>query len=203
MKVLLTGFEPFNGEGINPAWELVQAVTVRQAKCELFKLKLPTAYDVASQLVCEKIAEIQPDYVISVGQAGGTSCLHFEYVALNLQAANIPDNLGQRRDYQAIDPLGPTAYFATLAVRQIVDKLKTNKVPAALSLSAGTFVCNDVFYGALHYCATHDLKTKCSFLHVPYLPEQVAEKPKTSSMSLEQMKKGLELALTYLSEEEA
>lgn len=198
MKILLTGFEAFNGNTVNPAWELVNAVQTLSPEMDLIKLKLPTAYDKASELLCEKILECKPNYVLSIGQAGGVSSLSFEYLGINLQAANISDNLGQKRDYQAIDPLGPAAYFVTVPVREIVQELKKELIPATISFSAGTFVCNEVLYSVLHYIAQHKLPVKAGFLHVPYLPEQVINKPKTSSMPLELMLRGLNIALALL-----
>ncbi|WEG36425.1 pyroglutamyl-peptidase I [Amygdalobacter nucleatus] len=198
MKILLTGFTPFNGETVNPAWEAVKLLASPSSELELYKLEVPTAYDEAAQLICNEIDKIQPDYVLALGQAGGVTCLNIEYVGINCQAANIPDNKGVRREYVQIDAKGPAAYFATLPVLKLVKALQEANIPAKVSLSAGTFVCNDVLYSILHHCATRKLKSKCGFLHVPYLPEQVIAKPKMPSMALSDMLKGLEVILATL-----
>jgi pyroglutamyl-peptidase len=192
--VLLTGFEPFNKATINPAWEAVRAlegwsgdgfrVEVRQ---------LPCVFGVANEVLRQAVDQVRPDLVIAVGQAGGRAELSVERVAINVDDASILDNAGKQPIDAAIVADGPAAYFATLPIKAIVRAMRERGLVAGVSQTAGTFVCNHVFFGLMHHTAGMPLRA--GFIHVPYLPEQVAERPGVPSMALEDIVAGLRTAV--------
>lgn len=191
-KILITGFEPFGGEKINPAWEAVKRLKDRTESRELIKLEIPTSFQKAAALVLQKMKEIEADVVISVGQAGGSYGILVERVAINVADARIPDN----EDYQPVDlkivEEGENAYFSTLDIKKLVAAVKDLGIPSEVSNSAGTYVCNYVLYSVLHAIAKSGSPTKAGFIHVPYIPQQVVEKKETASMDLESIVKALE-----------
>ena len=181
MKVLTTGFDPFGGAAINPAYEAV-------------KLLPDTIED--GEVLAKAIEEQQPDIVICVGQAGGRSDISIEKVAINLMEARIPDNEKQQPLNQAIHDDGETAYFATIPVKAMVSKVKEAGVPSSVSYTAGTFVCNDIMYRLLYLADKENKAIKGGFIHVPYLPEQVVDLPVgTPSLPVETIAKGLAAAV--------
>ena len=187
--VLLTGFEPFNGATVNPAWEAVRALKGWIEDDFIVEiLQLPCVFGFASRVLCGAVDEIKPDIVICVGQAGGRASLTVERVAINVDDAPILDNDGQQPVDAPIAPAGPAAYFATLPVKAIVGAMRERGLQAAVSQTAGTFVCNHVFYGLMHH-----LRGRAAiggFIHVPYLPEQGAP-----SMALGDIIEGLRSAV--------
>jgi len=190
-KLLITGFDAFGGAGINPSWEAVQLLPDAIGEYEIHKLQLPTVYGKAPQLLLEKASEIHPDVIISVGQAGGRDAVTPERIAVNIRAARIADNAGVLLDGDRIEPDSPAAYFSTLPVEAMRDAIRVAGIPAAVSNTAGSFVCNDVMYSALHrYAGT---QVRCGFIHVPWLPEQ--GKP---SLPLEQTVQALTAAVSAL-----
>lgn len=171
MKTLLiTGFDPFGGHSINPAWEAVKLLPNAIGEYALCKLQIPTVFGLAAQTVLAKAAETHPDVILSIGQAGGRSAVTPERVAINLQDARIPDNQGNQPADTSIIPGGPAAYFSTVPVKAMTEAIGSAGLPASLSNTAGTFVCNDVLYSLLHHYA--GTATRVGFIHVPYLPEQ-------------------------------
>jgi pyroglutamyl-peptidase len=193
--VLLTGFEPFNGAPINPSWEAVRAldgwsgpgfaVVVRQ---------LPCVFGRALDVLREAIAGVKPDIVIAVGQAGGRSEISLERVAINVDDASIRDNAGNQPVDTPVAADGPAAYFTTLPVKAIVKALRLRGFPSGVSQTAGTFVCNHVFYGLMHHAAGQPLKA--GFVHVPFLPEQAADRPeRPPSMALRDIVDALRIAV--------
>ncbi len=192
--VLITGFDPFGGENINPSWEAVKLMSEEIGEYRIVKMQIPTVFGKASQTVIEKIDEISPCAVICVGQAGGRSVVTPEVIGINLREANIADNEGNTPKNTAVVNGGPDAYFSTLPVRGMVEAVKRQGIPCALSFSAGAFVCNDVLYSVLHHLK--DSSVRVGFIHVPYIPQQTDEK--TPSMSLEQIVKALETAVEAL-----
>jgi pyroglutamyl-peptidase len=187
--VLLTGFEPFNGATINPAWEAVRALKGWIEDDFIVEiLQLPCVFGFANRVLCGAVDEIKPDIVICVGQAGGRADLTVERVAINVDDAPILDNDGQQPVDAPIAPEGPAAYFATLPVKAIVGAMRERGLQAAVSQTAGTFVCNHVFYGLLHHLQGRN--TIGGFIHVPYLPEQG-----TPSMALGEIIEGLKVAV--------
>ncbi|MFP1719883.1 pyroglutamyl-peptidase I [Gardnerella sp. Marseille-Q9185] len=200
MRILITGFTPFNNESINPSWEIAQSVHAPEG-VELVRLQIPTEFSKGAQKVIEKIEEVHPNAVLSLGQFGGSACFNVEYVGINCRAARIPDNSGYKPWYEPVVQDGDVAYKATLPVVNIVDALNKAKLPASVSFSAGAYVCNDVLYNVCHYCQTKKLTIKSGFIHVPYLPEQILDKPTTSSMSLADMLRGIEVALQVIADD--
>ena len=189
-KLLITGFDPFGGESINPAWEAVRLLPDVIRDFELVKLEIPTVFGAASQVVIDKAEEIHPDAIISVGQAGGRAAVTPEMVGINLRYASIPDNMGALPCDIPIEEGGPAAYFSTLPVRAMAKAICDAGLPGAVSYSAGSFVCNDVLYSLLHHF--DETAVRAGFIHVPFLPEQTVDKP---SLPLEQTAAALRAAI--------
>ena len=187
-KLLITGFDPFGGESINPSWEAVQKLPDIVGDFVLCKLQIPTVFDQAANCVLQQANEFGPDIILCVGQAGGRNAVTPERIAVNIRDARIVDNAGNQPQDALIIPDGPAAYFATVPVTSMVDAIQQIQLPADVSNSAGTFVCNDVLYTLLHHYANSD--TKVGFIHVPYLPEQG-----TPSMTLDQIVNALTAAI--------
>ena len=189
-KLLITGFEPFGGEKINPSWEAVKLLPETIGEFELTKAEIPVVFEKAAETVLAKAAEINPDAIICVGQAGGRTGVTPEMVAINLRFASIPDNEGnQPKDEPCVEG-GENAYFATLPVRKMVAAVSEKEIPCSVSYSAGTYVCNDLIYHVLHKYEGKDVKA--CFIHVPFIPQQTTDKP---SMELETIAKALEIAI--------
>ena len=168
--ILITGFDSFNGAGTNPSWEAVKQLPDTLGDFVLCKLQLPTLYRRAAEILTKKAAEIQPAVIISVGQAGGRDAVTPERIAVNIRDSRTADNSGLILSGERIDPLGPAAYFTTLPVEAMAAAIRDAGIPAAVSNTAGTFVCNDVMYSLLHHY--RDSSVRVGFIHVPYLPEQ-------------------------------
>ena len=195
MKILITGFEPFGGEAINPAWEAVKRLPDRTGGAQLIKLEVPTAFSLCGPAVEAAIDAHRPDAVLCVGQAGGRACVTVERVAINLADAAIPDNEGESPVDVPIRPDGPAADFATLPVKAIVQHIRANGLPCQLSYTAGTYVCNCLMYQVLHLAAAQYPQMRAGFIHVPFIEAQVVGKPgATPSASLAAITKALELA---------
>ncbi len=193
MRMLITGFEPFGGERVNPS-ALAAAALAREdfdGAVASF-LVLPVARYRSIDLAVEAIERQRPDLVVMLGEGGGRTRLTPERVALNIDDFRIPDNAGHHPVEEPIVPGGPAAHFSTLPVRDMVRRMTAAGVPAAISNTAGTYLCNHVSYGVLHHIALRRLHICAGFVHVPYLPEQTIDKPLTTpSMSLELMLRGL------------
>ena len=169
-KLLITGFAPFGGIGINPAWEAVKSLPDTVGEYELCKLEIPTAFGLAAQMVLKKASEVQPDLILCVGVAGGRDAVTPERIAVNIRDARIPDNNGFQPGGERVVPEGPAAYFATVPVEKMAQAIRDAHIPGAVSNTAGTYVCNDTFYALLHHYA--GTAVRVGFIHVPYLPEQ-------------------------------
>jgi pyroglutamyl-peptidase len=193
MKALVTGFEPFGGDRINPSFEALRLLPRRTGLLDLTTRALPVVFGEALPALRDAIRSAQPDIVLCVGLAGGRSELSLERVALNIDDARIPDNAGNRPIDQPVIAGAPAAYFATLPIKAAVAALRGAGLPAAVSNSAGTFLCNHVFYGLMHEAAGGGFRG--GFLHVPYLPSQAARQPGAPSMALEQIVEGIEIIL--------
>lgn len=198
MKVLITGFDPFGGESINPAWEAVKAMENSLDGIEVIKLQIPTVFKKSAEKLFAGIEEHRPDMVICIGQAGGRYDISVERVAINMDDGRIPDNEG----YQPIDtPVyedGENAYFATLPIKGIVEEIKLAKIPASVSNTAGTYVCNHIMYSLLYYISKNNLNIKGGFIHVPYITEQVVDKKNMPYMEVSTITKALECAVKAL-----
>lgn len=195
MKVLVTGFDPFGGEPINPAWEAVKAMKDTIAGAEIIKMQIPTVVGKSIEKIHQKMKELQPDLVISVGQAGGRFGVTPERVAINVTDARIPDNEGNQPIDEPIFSDGPAAYFSNLPVKAMVQAIKDAGYPSVLSNSAGTYICNHVMYGILYYIEKEFPNVRGGFIHVPYAPSQVVNKPSTPSMALADITASLEAAV--------
>jgi len=203
MKVLITGFDPFGGADINPAYEAVKMLPDRIQKAEIIKLEIPTVFEKDGEVLAKAISEHRPEVVICVGQAGGRSDISVEKVAINLMEARIPDNDGRQPLDQKVYEDGENAYFATVPVKAMVGRIKENGIPSSVSYTAGTFVCNDIMYRLLYLAERQYEGIRGGFIHVPYLPEQAVNLPAgTPTMAAETIAKGLELAIEAVIENE-
>ncbi|MGP6138966.1 MULTISPECIES: pyroglutamyl-peptidase I [unclassified Jeotgalibaca] len=200
MKILVTAFDPFGGEKINPALEAVKLLADEIAGAEIVKLEIPTVFHKSADVMREKALEIKPDMILCIGQAGGRFAITPERVAINQDDARIEDNEGNQPIDVVIKEDGAPAYFATLPIKAMVEKIKEAGVPAAVSNSAGTFVCNHIMYHALYLAEKELGGIQAGFIHVPYIPEQVVNKPNQPAMSLEDMAKGLTAAIEAMVE---
>ncbi len=196
MKALVTGFEPFGGEPINPALEALERLPPRLGAVAIATRVLPAVFGQALDALEEAVRETAPDIVLCVGLAGGRAALSLERVAINIDDARIPDNKGRQPIDLPVVAGGPAAYFATLPIKAVVAALREAGLPAIVSNSAGTFVCNHVFYGLMHLAATRRLDFRGGFLHVPYLPSQGARQDDAPSMALDEIVRGIEIVLT-------
>ena len=193
-KLLITGFEPFGGETINPSWEALVRLPKQINEYSLTKLRLPVTFGEAADIVIKAAEEIGADVILCVGQAGGRNAIAPELVGINLRHATIPDDKGYQPQDEPIIVGGATAYFSTLPVRSIVEAMRASDVPAQVSYSAGAYVCNDVLYTVLAHF--QDSKVKAGFIHVPYSDDQNKE----PSMAIEQIAEGLILAIENIGE---
>lgn len=195
MKILVTGFDPFGGEKINPALEAVKGLADTIKGAEIKKLEIPTVFNKSAEVVQKAIEEFQPDYVLNIGQAGGRYEISPERVAINVDDARIADNEGNQPIDAPIKEDGDAAYFTQLPVKAMVTAIKNAGIPGAVSNTAGTFVCNHIMYQVQYMIHTNFPKIKGGFIHVPYIPEQVVNKPGQPAMSLPDMTKGLTAAI--------
>lgn len=199
MKILITAFEPFGGETINPAQEVLALLPDQINGAQLIKLMVPTVFHLSVQAVCEALRQHLPDFVLMLGQAGGRAGISVERIAINIDDADLPDNAGAQPVDQAIEPSGPAARFVTLPIKKMAAAIRDAGLPAHISNTAGTFVCNHLLYGVLHHIAQSGLPTRAGFLHLPYLPQQAGSKePPAPGMELKDQVLGLEAALSVL-----
>ena len=196
MKILITGFEPFGGETVNPAYEAVKLLPDTIAGAEIIKLEVPTRFHRAGAVLEDAMKRHKPDTVICVGQAGGRAAITPEKVAINLMDGRIPDNAGYQPVDVSIREDGETAYFTSLPVKAMVQRMRDAGIPAAVSYTAGTYVCNYLLYTLLYLIDKKYPNVRGGFIHVPYAMEQVINKPLgTPSMDLHQIARGLETAV--------
>lgn len=203
MKILLTGFEPFGDNPINASQRLVEALpSTLNENIHLQKMILPVDEKLAPEIVLQATEEEKPDGVMAFGLAAGRADISIERVAINLMDFQIPDNTGASISDAAVVPNGPAAYFSTLPVRKLLNKLTNAGIPASLSLSAGAFLCNQVFYSIIHQIAINKWDIPSGFIHLPTLPEAAAQNKKPiPSMSLDLMLKAAKVMITCLFEE--
>ena len=201
MKLLLTGFDPFGGEPINPAWEAVKIVSDQVGDVEVVKLMVPTVFYKSIDTVAAAIEKEKPDAVLCIGQAGGRFDLNPERVAININDARIPDNEGNQPLDGPVFEDGETAYFATLPIKAMAEEIRKAGVPASVSNTAGTYVCNHLMYGVLYTLANKYPDVRGGFMHVPFITSQVINrKPIAPSLSLEQIVTGIEAAVKAIGE---
>ena len=169
-RILVTGFDPFGGEKINPAWEAVKLLPDRIKDMAVHKMEIPTVFGLAAERILTKAEQIRPDVILCVGQAGGRSAVTPERIAVNIRDGKIADNSGNRPEGEFVVADGPAAYFATVSVKAMASAIGAAGIPGQVSNSAGAFVCNDTLYLLLHHYAGS--KVQVGFVHVPWLPEQ-------------------------------
>lgn len=198
MKVLITGFDPFGGEAINPAWEAVNALPREIDGIEIIKVQIPTVFKKSAQKLFETIDTVKPNAVICVGQAGGRFDFNVERIAINVDDARIPDNEGKQPIDEKIFEDGENAYFATLPIKAMVEETRKAGVPASVSNTAGTFVCNHIMYSLLYYLSRNNLNIRGGFIHVPYIAQQVIGKKNMPFMEVTTITKGLEASIRAL-----
>ena len=191
-KILVTGFEPFGGEEINPSWEAVKSLPSKIKEYSLTKLQLPVVFGEAARMVLDTAERICPDVILCIGQAGGRAEITPELVAINIRHAQIPDNIGNQPEDEPILEGAPAAYFSTIPVRKIAEVINAQGIASKVSYSAGAYVCNDLLYTLL---ARYDASaTRVGFIHVPYSTDQ----GKTPSMELEKIIDALVIAIENL-----
>jgi pyroglutamyl-peptidase len=193
--VLVTGFTPFGGEPVNPSWQVVESLPATIAGARIEKCLVPTEFRRAIATVAEAIEAHTPGLVVCLGQAGGRFRMTVERIGINVDDAAIADNAGAQPVDEPVAQPGPAAYFATVPVKAMVAAMREAGVPAEVSNSAGTFVCNHLLYGVLHYIASQGLATRAGFIHVPYAEEQVLDKPGKPAMAIATMVRGVEAAI--------
>lgn len=203
-KLLITGFQPFDGESVNPALEVAKSLQGKTINgYEVIAREIPVVRFEALKAVQAAIEELQPNAVITIGQAGGRPDITVERVGINIDDFRIPDNKGNQPIDEPVVAGGPVAYWATLPIKKMVANVKAQGIPASVSNSAGTYVCNHLLYGLLHYLTTQD-KTAipAGFIHIPYLPEQMAVRSgkdaQVATMSLDTLLKGFEAMIAAL-----
>ena len=200
MKILVSGFDPFGGEKINPAIESVKLLPDEIKGAKIIKVEIPTVARKSLKKLEEVIEIEKPDVVINVEQAGGRTDISVERVGINMDDFRIKDNEGNQPIDEKIAKDGPDAYLVTIPIKAMVQKMIENKIPASVSNTAGTFVCNHVCYGMAHLASTKYPNMRTGFIHIPFLPEQVVDKRNMPSMPLEMIAKGLEYAIEAIIE---
>lgn len=195
--VLVTGFTPFGGESINPSWQLAQQLEGETIEGHLVHTKeLPCEFESSLPALYQAIDKYHPSVVICLGQAGGRCDISIERVAINVNDARIADNKGQQPIDTPVIAGGPAAHFATLPIKAMLQSALQAGIPASISNTAGTYVCNHVMYGLLEYSQQNDLNCRAGFVHIPYLPSQAAHHKGAASMSLDTLVQGLKVMLT-------
>ncbi|MCY7825097.1 pyroglutamyl-peptidase I [Bacillus spizizenii] len=193
-KVLITGFDPFDNETVNPSWEAAKQLNgLETDEAIITAEQIPTVFRTALDTLRQAIQKHQPDIVICVGQAGGRMQITPERVAINLADARIPDNEGHQPIDEEISPRGPAAYWTGLPVKRMTAKMKENGIPAAVSYTAGTFVCNYLFYGLMDHISRTSSHIRGGFIHIPFIPEQTIDKT-APSLSLDTIVRALRIA---------
>ena len=198
MNVLLTSFDPFGAEVQNSSLEILRHLPDHLEGISLVKEVLPTQFVEAPRRLQTLLREIRPDLVLLLGQAGGRKQVHFERVAINCMSARIPDNAGYAPQEVPVLPDAPAAYFTNIPLADLVRHLQDRWMPAAVSNSAGTFVCNCLFYHAMHQIATESLPCLCDFVHIPYLAGQSHVPPNTPCLSAESCVSTIREAISFL-----
>lgn len=200
MKILLTGFDPFGGERINPSWEAIKNANINIIGVDIFKLELPTEFIRSSLELKKMIKEIQPDAVLLFGQAGGRNNITIEKVAINYRNSLSSDNANFTPKNEAISSNGADGYFSTLPIELLLQRLKEANIPSSVSYSAGTFVCNSLFYSLMELINNSGSEIKGGFIHVPYISEQVIDK-NLPSMSLDMLSSTVEVLVKTMVED--
>ena len=191
-KLLITGFEPFGGEKINPSWETVARLPGEIGGYALTRLRIPVVFGKAAEQVIAAAEKLHPDVILCVGQAGGRDAITPEFVGINLRHAAIPDNAGNQPKDEPIIPGGDCAYFSTLPVRRMAEAVSAAGIRAKVSYSAGTYVCNDLLYTLLSHF--RESAVRVGFVHIPYSAAQ----NKAPAMEPGHMIRGLAAAIAAM-----
>ncbi|MCG3252465.1 MAG: pyroglutamyl-peptidase I [Candidatus Heimdallarchaeota archaeon] len=197
-KVLLTGFDPFGKDKINPALELIKKMAKEEIPdVVLTTIRLPVVFGEAIAELISAIEKTKPDLILSLGQAAGRMVVSIERIGLNMNDTDHADNANNKPRDELIADNGPAAYFTTINVRKTYQEIKKASIPVSISNSAGTFVCNNIIYGVLHHLASNNQNhIKYGFIHIPYLPSQAAEKARPfASLPLEILEKAVRIAI--------
>ncbi len=195
MKILVTGFDPFGGESVNPALESIKKLPDTISGAEIIKLEIPTVARKSISKIEQAITEYNPDVILSIGQAGGRSDITVERVGINIDDFRIKDNEGNQFIDEPVFADGDAAYFSNLPIKAMVENIHKYGIPASVSNTAGTFVCNHVLYGVRYLIDKKYDGKKSGFIHIPFLPEQVLNKRDVPSMALDIIVKGLIAAI--------
>lgn len=198
MKLLVTSFDPFGNDTLNSAHEALKMVPDEIDGSQIMKICLPVVFGDSMEILREEIRRQQPDAVLCLGQAGGRDALTPERVAINLNDARLPDNAGQQPIDETIISDGPDAYFSTLPIKEMVSAIRETDLPAEVSNTAGTYVCNQLMYGLMYFLSHEFPAVKGGFLHVPYLKEQVTEQPGKFGLPQEDLARGVTAAITAI-----
>jgi pyroglutamyl-peptidase len=193
--ILVTGFDPFGGERLNPSWEVCNRLPRTIAGHRVETCRVPCEFRRAIEVVAEAIERHRPGIVICLGQAGGRTHMSVERVAINVDDARLNDNAGAQPLDEPIAANGPAAYFATVPIKAMAQAMRKAGAPAEVSNTAGTYVCNHLMYGVLHFLAGSGREARAGFIHVPYAEEQVVDTPDRPSLALATMVKGVEAAV--------
>ena len=193
--VLVTGFEPFGGEATNPSWDVCERLAPEIGGMHVEACRVPCEFRRSIEVVAAAIERHRPVLVVCLGQAGGRSQIGIERVAINVDDARAPDNAGAQPVDEPIAANGPPAYFSTLPVKAMLVAMRQAGVASEISNSAGTYVCNHLMYGVLHYLAASGHRARAGFIHLPYSEEQVIDKRGVASMAVATMVKGIEAGI--------
>ena len=195
MKVLVTGFEPFGGETVNPAQQIVERLPQQVAGAQVVRRIVPCVFGRSIEAVRQAEEQERPDVVICIGQSGGRDAICPERVAINISDARIPDNAGNQPIDEPIFADGQNAYFSTLPIKAIAAAVRQAGIPCQVSNTAGTYVCNHLMYGLLYHIQRSFPGVRGGFIHVPFLPQQVEQKPGTPSLPLDDMVQAILIAI--------
>lgn len=200
MKILVSAFEPFGGDTLNPAQEVLHSLQSAYEDFTIVKLLLPTEFHASLESMKSAINMHKPDKILAIGQAGGRSGITIERIGINIDDATIEDNAGYAPIDQAIHPLGPAAYFSTLPIKSMVQGLQNAGIQARISNTAGTYVCNHILYGTLDFLHETQQEVQAGFVHIPYLPEQIEHSSHLPTMPLEEMLRSIEICLAIIAQ---
>lgn len=200
MRLLLTGFTPFGSESINPSYEALKRIENRNESVEVKIVEIPTVFNESIEKLKETIIGFKPDVVICVGQAGGRHSISFERVAINVDDSRIKDNKGNQPIDEKIVESGENAYFTNLPIKSMVKTLRDHKIPAEVSNTAGTFVCNHLMYGLMHFIHKSEKDIKGGFIHVPFIHDQVMNKRNQPSLAIETITQAFEILIDFIGE---
>lgn len=200
MKLLLTGFDPFGKDDINPSFEAVKKMPDKIEGIDILKLEIPTIFNKCAEIIHQQIVETKPDIILCIGQAGGRYAITPERIAINLDDARIADNAGQKPVDRKIKNDGQTAYFSQLPIKKMSKAIISSGLPSCVSNSAGTFVCNHIMYQVQYMIDKEFNNIKAGFIHIPFLPSQIINRPNMPCLSLEDDVRGLTAAIKAITQ---